>query len=214
MLLSHYNHYKKPLFWVLSLCSLLIVGYSAVVVSIDYSQYKQNQKIIANIQEISTPSDTLVIFFSRSGNTELMARKIAELKQAHIIPIQSKRNKIGFVGWLQSLQDARKTEAEISPNKIDLSGYNTIYIGSPIWLYSPAPAIFEFAKNNDFSSKEIILFNSMNSKFEQQYIDNFKAIIEENGGVFKDHLYIIRGRMTQQMDTEIFLKEVERIFKD
>ncbi|MGX2949598.1 hypothetical protein ACWIUA_01635 [Ursidibacter sp. B-7004-1] len=50
----------------------------------------------------------------------------------------------------------------------------------------------------------------MNIKFEQRFIDNFKQIIEQNGGTFAKHLYIIRGRMGQQMPTDVFLQEIER----
>jgi flavodoxin len=77
-------------------------------------------------------------------------------------------------------------------------------------LYSPAPQVFEFAKNNDFTGKKVILFNSMNSKFEQKYIDDFKSIVQQNGGIFLKHIYIIRGRMTQQMDVDTFLNEVSK----
>ena len=205
------RRYKKMVWMIAGLVLLTIAGFSIAIVSIDNSQFKLNKKIIEKLQADNTSSNTLVVFFSRSGNTELMARKIAELKKAHVIPIQSERNKIGFSGWIEALTDARKTTIEISPSKVDLSKYDTIYIGSPIWLYSPAPQVFEFAKHNDFTGKNVILFNSMNSKFEQKYIDDFKNTIEENGGTFEKHIYIIRGRMTQQMDTDSFLKEVAAI---
>lgn len=198
--------------WIIvGIVVVTVVGFATTIVSIDNYQYKRNQKIIQSLIETERSSKTLVVFFSRSGNTELMARKIAEIKQAHLLPIQSNRNKIGFRGWIEALQDARKTTAEITPTKIDLSAYDTIYIGSPIWLYSPTPTIFQFVKNNDFTNKKVILFNSMNSKFEQKYIDEFKEIIEQNGGEFIKHIYIIRGRMMQQMDTEMFLNEVEKL---
>ncbi len=198
--------------WIaLGIVLLAVLGFATTIVGIDNHQYKRNQKIIQSLNTDADTSNTLVVFFSRSGNTELMARKIAELKKAHVIPIQSERNKIGFSGWIEALTDARNTAAEISPSKIDLSTYDTIYVGSPIWLYSPAPQVFEFAGQNDFTDKKVILFNSMNSRFEQKYIDDFKTIIEKNGGTFEEHLYIIRGRMTQQMDTDSFLREVEAI---
>lgn len=198
------------MFWVTGLLLLAVTGFVVTIVGIDSYQYRRNQKII---QALSTDasSKTLVVFFSRSGNTELMARKIAEIKNATVVPIQSERDQIGLFGWIEALRDARKTEAEITPSTIDLSVYDTIYIGSPVWLYSPAPQVFEFARNNDFTGKKVILFNSMNSKFKQQYIDDFKNIVEQNGGVFEKHLYIIRGRMTQQMDTDSFLNEVEKM---
>lgn len=197
---------------IIGLIVLAVIGFAASIVGIDSYQYKRNQKLLQTLSTDAS-SKTLVVFFSRSGNTELMARKIAEIKNAVAVPIRSERDKVGFWGWLQALQDARKTEAEITPSKIDLSAYDTIYIGSPVWLYSPAPQVFEFAKSNDFTGKKVVLFNSMNSKFEQQYIDDFKNIIEQNGGTFEKHLYIIRGRMTQQMDTDRFLKEVEQLME-
>jgi len=145
--------------------------------------------LIKEVQAGNSSRNILVVFFSRSGNTELMARKIAEIKQAHVIPIQSERGNIGFKGMLEAVTDARKTTAEISTSKIDLSQYDIIYIGSPIGLYSPAPQVFEFAKNNNFTGKKVMLFNSMNSKFEQKYIDDFTNIIEQNGGTFVKHIY-------------------------
>lgn len=201
--------------WIIvGIAVLTVVGFATTIVSIDNYQYKRNQKIIQSLIEAERSSKTLVVFFSRSGNTELMARKIAEIKKAHVIPIRSERDNIGFWGWIEALQDARNTTAEITPTTIDLSAYDTIYIGSPIWLYSPTPPIFEFANNNNFEDKNVILFNSMNSKFEQKYIDDFKHNIEKNGGNFVKHIYVIRGRMTQQIDTETFLNEVEQQLKD
>ncbi len=200
--------------WMIAgLILLTIVGCAIVIVSIDNYQFKLNNRLIEKLQADNASGNTLVVFFSRSGNTELMARKIAEIKRAHVIPIQSERNKIGFKGWIEALQDARKTVAEISSLAMDLSKYDTIYIGSLIWLYSPRPQVFEFAKQNDFTEKKVILFNSINSKFEQQYVDDFKTIIEQNGGIFEKHIYVVRGRMTQQMDTYSFLKEVEEVVK-
>ena len=142
-----------------------------------------------------------------------MARRIAQLTGADVLPLQSARNQIGVVGWLQALQDARNTHADITPHKVDLSAYDTVYIGSPVWLYSPAPQVYQFAKNHDFSGKKVILFNSMNSKFEQRFIDDFKGIVEQNGGTFHKHLYVIRGRMGQQLSSDEFLSEVEKLFK-
>lgn len=205
-------NYRKMIGWAIGLILLIVVGSVATIIGIDNYQYRRNQKIIQNLTS-AAGSNALVVFYSRSGNTELMARKIAEIKHANVIPIQSERNGLGLLGWIQALQDARNTHAEISPSKIDLSSYDTIYLGSPIWLYSPAPPIFEFAKNNNFSGKKVVLFNSMNSKFEQTYIDDFKEIIENNGGTFLNHMYIIRGRMTQQMEVDTFLSEVEKLMK-
>lgn len=205
----------KILLLALAVSVAVLMGLVAFVVGTDNRQHAQNRKLADAMPARATGSSrTLVVFFSRSGNTELMARQIARSTQADLMPLQSERNHIGFMGWLQALADARSTQAVISPGKTDLSAYDTVYIGSPVWLYSPAPQVYEFARANDFTGKNVILFNSMNSRFEQKYIDDFKRIIEQKGGTFARHLYIIRGRMGQQMSTEEFLRRTNMLLQE
>jgi hypothetical protein len=99
--------------------------------------------------------------------------------------------------------------ANTTPRTIDLSQYNTVFLGSPIWLYSPAPPIWQFAKNNQFDGKEVILFNTFNSKFEQANIEELMKPVYENGAKSFDHRFIKRGRMGQQISTEIMLERFD-----
>ena len=80
--------------------------------------------------------------------------EIAKAKRAKTIRLLDDSYKIGFIGWVNAMRDARRKEASITPSAVDLSPYETIYIGSPIWLYSPAPPAWEFVKSNDFSGKQ------------------------------------------------------------
>lgn len=198
------------MWYVLAAIALLGVIQISVVIVIEYSQAKKNAKRLKMFDIREEKTKSLVVYFSRSGNTELMAYKIAEIKKATIINLEASEYKLGFKGWINAMIDARKMNAVITPQKFDLSVFDTIYIGSPIWLYSPAPPIFEFADKNDFTDKKVILFNSMNSKFEQKYIDVFAETVVKNGGEFIKHLVVNRGRMTQQMETEEFLEIVKK----
>ncbi|WP_210413730.1 flavodoxin family protein [Leptospira ilyithenensis] len=194
---------------VLGIITLSVVINLTSVIQIEKYQLNKNEKLISNYPKNESSSTILVVYFSRSGNTELMALEIAKIKNAHVLRIDADEYKIGFLGWLNAMKDARDHIASISPSTIDLSSYRTIYIGSPIWLYSPAPPIWEFVRNNDFTSKDVILFNSLNSKFEQRFIEDFAKLVSERKGNFLKHIFIIRGRMTWQMETEDFLKEVK-----
>lgn len=78
--------------WIL--LGLVITGALAViisVISIEKYQHNRNQKVIRSLASASDSSRTLIVFFSRSGNTELMARKIASLKKAVAIPMNAER---------------------------------------------------------------------------------------------------------------------------
>lgn len=206
---------RKKMYWILAaaLAALGVVGNLTGVTLIDKHQFKQNAKLLRAFRLTKQPARTLVVYFSRSGNTEVMAYQIAEIKQAHLLNIEAGDYPIGLTGWRHAMRDARKTQAVISTQPVDLAAYDTIYIGSPIWLYSPAPPVFEFVKTHDFTGKKVILFNTLNSKFEQQYIDDFASLVRQRGGEFSQHLYIIRGRMTRQLDTQPFLDSVKAIVR-
>ncbi len=196
------------IFFGLSILALAI--FVVFVIEIEKSQFRSNAKV-ANYSGPATPdSRILVLYFSRSGNTELMAMKIAEHYSARLVHLEADDYRIGFRGWLNSLRDAQTKHAIITPEKIDLSQYDTIFIGSPIWWYSPAPPIWQFIGNNDFSGKNVILFNTFNSQFKQNYIDEFRDSVEAKKGNFLKHLYVKRGRMSRQISTETMLQIVQK----
>ena len=178
------------------------------VIETEKAQYKRNAEMVDYEPGTTLESRVLVVYFSRSNNTELMAMEIAKHYNAQLVRLNADKYRIGFYGWLSALRDAQTKHAEITPEKIDLSSYETIFIGSPIWWYSPAPPAWQFINNNDFSNKNIILFNTFNSRFKQEYIDEFKTKIEEKGGIFIKHIYVKRERMNQQISTESLLKKV------
>ena len=112
---------------------------------------------------------------------------------------------MGAQGLFNAVLDAQEKKAVISPEKIDLSAYDTLFIGAPIWRYSPAPPVWQFIENNQLMNKKVVLFSTFNSGFKQQYIDEFQASVEAQGGDFINHLYIRRGRMLVQMSDEDLL---------
>ena len=87
-----------------------------------------------------------------------------------------------------------------------------MFLGSPIWFYRPAPPIFEFAINNKFNDKDVVLFNSYNSNFGQDHIDEFKSIIMKNGAKTFAHKAIKRGRMGSQISREEYINIIKNKF--
>lgn len=85
----------------------------SVVLCVDYYQRKQNAKRLANFQLSGQESNTLVVYYSRSGNTELMAYQIATLKKGDVLLVEASDYKVSYRGWVQSMIDARKTRAVI-----------------------------------------------------------------------------------------------------
>ncbi|UUM31470.1 flavodoxin family protein [Vibrio japonicus] len=192
---------------VLLIAVVVVFVVAFVVTRVENAQHAENQQLQ---ERQATASDkqatTAVVVFSRSGNTGILANHIANKTNANIYEITANNYELGVPGLISALKDARSNVAEIMPTRIDLSSYDTVYLGSPIWLYSPAPPIWQFAKDNDFTKKHVVLFNTFNSKFEQHFIDEFEALVRSNGAVSFSHQYVKRGRMGSQISTEQMLK--------
>ena len=158
-------------------------------------------------------SKVLVVYFSRSGNTELLAKEIARYYQASLLPLKADAYPMGAGGLFNAVIDSQEKQAVISPEVVDLSAYDTLFIGAPIWGYSPAPPVWQFIENNTLANKKVVLFSTFNSGFKQKYIDEFQTGVEAKGGSFISHFYIRRGRMLVQMSDEDLLSKAREKLK-
>ena len=78
-------------------------------------------------------ADVLVVYFSRSGITALLARRLAEKLGADldtVRPVKPYAGWVGFIGgvWQSLSRRAPAVECEYTP-----SSYALVIIGSPVW---------------------------------------------------------------------------------
>ena len=109
--------------------------------------------------------DTLVIYFSETGNTRGVAEKIASITDADIYEIKAAEEYTDAdLDWNDS--DSRATREqndasarpEIGSDPVSLDGYTTIYIGYPIW-WGEEPRIMDtFVESHDFDGITMIPF--------------------------------------------------------
>lgn len=100
----------------------------------------------------------LIVYFSYTGNTKMIANKIKKelncdsLEINTVIPYSKDYDTV--------VNDEHNGEAsnhlpDIQDINIDLGGYDEIILGTPVWWYRPAPAIRTFLTANDLSGKII-----------------------------------------------------------
>lgn len=193
---------------VLAIAALQVL----VVAFVDTRQARENAALLSQGTQVPAASRAAVVYYSRSGNTALMAQRIAQRLQGKLYRLEAEEYQVGLLGWARAMLDARKHEAVISPRAVDLSAYESIYVGSPIWLYSPAPPIWQFVELNRFDNKHVVLFNTFNSQFKPEYIEAFRARVMEKGARSFEHRYVRRGRMGQQLSTGEMLLAVDALF--
>lgn len=106
--------------------------------------------------------NVLIAYFSHTGNTEEVAQKIEEYTGGTLAEIQRAEE----YGDLQEEAEAEILDGvhpEITVSADNISEYDTIFVGYPIW-WDEAPAmIATFLAENDFSSKTIIPFCTSSS---------------------------------------------------
>lgn len=115
---------------------------------------------------------TLVIYYSASGNTERVAKDIAEAAGAdlfEIVPTEvytsddldwtNPDNRVSREHDDESLRDVPLTTTEVP----DWDSYDTVFIGYPIWWGIAAWPVDTFVKNNDFTGKTVIPFATSSS---------------------------------------------------
>ena len=201
--------------WIVLLLGVLLLAALSVPVFVTIVENRQARDLEGREPYAPVAADTprtAVVFFSRSGSTGLAARHIANRMQAALFEIEAQDYELGLTGWASAMKDARGAKADISPRTIDLSRYDTVYLGSPIWLYAPAPPIRAFVEQNRFDGKRVVLFNTYNSEFGANFIDDFRNAVMQRGARSFEHVSVRRGRMTQQIDPETMLEQIDAIW--
>ncbi len=83
-----------------------------------------------------------VIFYSYSGITRGIAEAISSSAGCDIIEIKTKKPYTSFSAYTAGVLRSRKGEADqIEQEEIDVSEYDLLIIGTPVWAWKPSPAI-------------------------------------------------------------------------
>ena len=110
-------------------------------------------------------SKKLVAFFSASGTTKKVAQMIAEEVKADLFEIEPKVPYTkADLDWMNKKSRSsvemsdKKYRPEIMKKKMDMSYYDEILLGFPIWWYVAPTIINTFLESYDFAGKKIVLF--------------------------------------------------------
>ena len=114
---------------------------------------------------VETDSKTLVVYFSATGTTEKVAQSIADITGGtlyEIVPQQA--YSADDLDWNDSQSRSSvemnnpQTRPALKDTKLDVSPYNVIFIGYPIW-WNHAPRIINtFIESHDLKGKMLVPF--------------------------------------------------------
>lgn len=151
----------------------------------------------------------LVLYYSQTSNTKTVAQEIASRLDAdmeEIIAVEP------YDGDFQATIERSAKEREegflpdIQPLKVDVSKYDIIFLGYPIWFGTYAPPIATFLKQVDLSGKTVVPFCTFGSGGLSTSVQD---LLKVQPDAFIPACYGVRAARLKAMPKEVdrFLKE-------
>ena len=107
---------------------------------------------------------TLVAYFSASGNTASLAKRVASAAKADLFEIKPVQPySAADLRWTNPLarcnkEKMGKKDVPIADKIENFGEYDMIFIGFPVWYFAAPNIIETFVKSYDFSGKKVALF--------------------------------------------------------
>ena len=145
----------------------------------------------------------LVAYFSASGVTAKIAEKLAKSAVADLYEIKpSVKYTKADLNWMDKKSRSsvemndKSFRPEIVTGDIDVSGYDTVYLGFPIWWYVAPTVINTFLEAYDFTGKKIVLFATSGGSGFGKTIEELK--LSAPGAKFVEGK-LLNGKVTEDM---------------
>ena len=125
---------------------------------------------------------SLVVYYSFSGNTRLIAEAVAGEINADIEELKPKKplnaSGAGYIMWgLRQL--VSQSKPPLLPLEHRVEDYDLIIIGTPVWSYTVAPPIRTFLEEQQINNKQIALFCCHGGNYGKT-IENMKNSLTGN----------------------------------
>ncbi|MFW6176310.1 MAG: flavodoxin family protein [Thermoplasmatota archaeon] len=121
----------------------------------------------------------LIIYFSRSGNTERIGEELAGVLDADIEKIEDQKERRGILGWIESGRDSiKKRTTSIKKLEHKPQSYDVTIVGTPVWAGDLTPAIRTFLKKYHRKIDNVAFFSTSKSGETSKIYDTMKKTVD------------------------------------
>ena len=155
-------------------------------------------------------SQKLVAYFSGSGQTQTAANKIAKILNCDIYEIKPK---IKYSTKDLNYNDPnsrtsiecknRSCRPELADKNANISKYDTILIGFPVWWYLAPNIILTFLESHDFTGKKVVIWGTSYSSQMGETMTEIRKIVK-GANVIEGTIFDIKHR--KDADYQKFIK--------
>lgn len=138
----------------------------------------------------------LVAYFSATGVTKRIAKNLASAVDADIYEIKPQIPYTDAdLNWLD--QNARSSvemrdnnsRPEMVEDNFSVDGYETVFLGFPIWWYIAPTIINTFLEKHDFSNKKIVLFATSGGSGFGGAVENLKRSVSDSTEIVEGEIF-------------------------
>lgn len=153
---------------------------------------------------------SIIIYYSRSGNTEKLAKRIQADMGCDILKIEPEQaygNYIASVGRVMNERSKNTVPTFITPIP-DLTGYDVVFIGFPIWAQDVPAFVAEFIRRCDIRGKIVIPFATYGMSNIQWTMKTLKELCR-----YSDMRLPFDQGVFKKQDYNAWIKQVKEIIK-
>lgn len=156
----------------LLLLGLLLMAAVGGCGGIGYEETDENKPVtIKGPEGLPTNPKILIAYFSHTGNTELAAWQIQAAVGGQLFAIQTEvpypQDK-SECGKIAKQELAGNERPPLAADLADISQYDTIFIGYPVWYGTTPMAVRTFLEAHDFSGKVLVPFCTSKKRYRKE----------------------------------------------
>ena len=147
----------------------------------------------------------LVVYFSHGGNTQKLAKEISDQVGGdfrRIVPVNAYPGGDELYDYTEQEQ-ADDARPEIQDLNIDMSKYDTVFIGYPIWWYTYPQVILTFFVNYDLTGKTIVPFVTHGGSGMSGTEDDMREYLSDKDVTVLDGLAVSRNDIEEDQSQTV-----------
>lgn len=153
----------------------------------------------------------LIAYFSWSGNTQYVAEKIHKTVGGDMFRIETETPYPDNYHETAYVVAKKQYEENIKPklkDNGDVSDYDVIFVGTPAWWYTMAPAVKTFLTENNFEGKTIVPFITHGGGGKYSIAEDMSKLAK-GSKVLKPFVVAGRGDSNLQNNIDNWIKELK-----
>lgn len=158
----------------------------------------------------ATGKRAVIIYYSRTGNTDALARMIQAQTGADLLRLEVKEpyaEAYGDMTYIARDEVRRGTRRELSTAVPDLSGYDVVFFGSPYWWGSLSVPAQTFLMDHPLGGKTVYPFITSGSSSPEGALRRLRELCPE--AKVGEHFYASDSEAeSSQAEVEAWLRRI------